>query len=177
MVQQRRRKPVESVPSPVLGPSSVRDSEAESYDFSQQIGHLLRRAYQRHTAIFQKHCIDQQLTAIQFVVLCVIGDNTPCFLTTISRAAALDPATTRGVVERLCNRKLISLAPDTEDRRRVVARLQHDGRKLMNAMKPYSLQISNATMRGLNPAEQVALKFLLIKIADTQDESDIPAST
>ena len=38
------------------------------YRFSDQIGHLLRRAYQRHVAIFKQTVPDSQLTAAQFVV-------------------------------------------------------------------------------------------------------------
>jgi DNA-binding MarR family transcriptional regulator len=143
--------------------------EEGKYDFSKQIGHLLRKAYQRHTAIFQKFCIDPQLTAVQFVVLCVIGENSPCFLTTISRAAALDPATTRGVVERLSKRNLITIAQDNVDKRRVVAQLQEEGRQLMQDMIPYSLKITDATMAGLSPAERVALEYLLMKIADLDE--------
>ena len=40
------------------------------YPFTDQIGHLLRRAYQRHVAIFKETVPDSQLTAAQFVVLC-----------------------------------------------------------------------------------------------------------
>ena len=38
-------------------------NDAAKYDFTQQIGYLLRRAYQRHTAIFQQTVPASQLTA------------------------------------------------------------------------------------------------------------------
>ena len=47
----------------------------DGYHFSDQIGHLLRRVYQRHTALFQQYIPDSQLTAAQFVVLCSVRDN------------------------------------------------------------------------------------------------------
>ena len=45
------------------------------YRFTDQVGHLLRRAYQRHVAIFQETVPDAQLTAAQFVVLCAVRDR------------------------------------------------------------------------------------------------------
>jgi MarR family transcriptional regulator, lower aerobic nicotinate degradation pathway regulator len=148
---------------------SQHDGGLGSYDFSVQVGHLLRKAYQRHTSIFQKLAVDPQLTAVQFVALCVIAENTPCFLTTIGRAAALDPATTRGVVERLSKRGLITVAQDQVDKRRVVAELQDSGRQLIAEMIPRSLKITEATVARLSPAERVALDYLLVKIADPED--------
>lgn len=47
-------------------------SPYDSYDFHDQIGHLLRRAYQRHVAIFQDFIPDSDLTAAQFVMLCTV---------------------------------------------------------------------------------------------------------
>ncbi len=47
------------------------------YDVTEQVGHLLRKAYQRHTAIFQQQACDPQLTSIQFVTLCALRDTAP----------------------------------------------------------------------------------------------------
>ena len=143
------------------------------YDFHAQVGYLLRRVFQRHTAIFQRMSIDPRLTAVQFVVLCVIAENSPCFLTTISRSAALDPATTRGVVDRLGKRGLITMTPDSVDRRRVAAELNEKGRRLVEEMIPCSLRITEATMFGLNVAERVALQFLLTKIIESGNPDEI----
>ena len=35
----------------------------QNYALDEQVGFLLRRAYQRHTAIFQEHIPDQHLTS------------------------------------------------------------------------------------------------------------------
>jgi DNA-binding MarR family transcriptional regulator len=140
------------------------------YDFSKQIGHLLRKAYQRHTAIFQRICPDPQLTTVQFAVLCAVADNGPCSLTVIGRAACIDPATTRGVVERLRERKLITLHPDPEDARKVIVQLEDRGRTSVDAMVPYALEITQVTMRGLSVAEQVALEYLLTKVANAPED-------
>jgi DNA-binding MarR family transcriptional regulator len=106
-------------------------------------------------------------------VLCVIAENSPCFLTTISRSAGLDPATTGGIVERLSKRNLITIAPDKIDRRRVAAELKEKGRRLVEDMIPCSLEITEATMSTLNAAERVALQFLLMKIIEVGDPDGI----
>ena len=81
------------------------------YAFSEQVGHLLRKAYQRNMAIFQQNVDDSQLTAVQFVTLCAVRDSGPSSLTELVKATAVDQATIRGIVERLKARDLITLEP------------------------------------------------------------------
>jgi DNA-binding MarR family transcriptional regulator len=137
----------------------------EPFDFLQQVGHLLRKAYQRHTAIFQAHCPEQQLTAVQVAVLSAVAKLGPTSLSSIGRAAALDPATTRGVADRLRDKGLVILAPDTEDRRKILVHATPTGRQLLPRLIPMVRRINDATMKGLNPAECVALIYLLNKIS------------
>ena len=74
---------------------------SNAYQFSEQIGHLLRRAYQRHMAIFQETVPDSTLTPSQFVVLCTVRDHQSCEVGAIAAATALDEPSVRGIVERL----------------------------------------------------------------------------
>ncbi|WP_224792314.1 MULTISPECIES: MarR family winged helix-turn-helix transcriptional regulator [Pseudomonas] len=137
-----------------------------SYVFSEQVGHLLRKAYQRHMAIFQQNVGDSQLTAVQFVTLCAVRDHGPSSLTELVKATAVDQATIRGIVERLKARELITLEPDPEDRRKVIVGLSADGDRLVQQTVPCAARISELTMSNLNPAEQVAVLFLLRKMID-----------
>ncbi|MDU8361481.1 MarR family winged helix-turn-helix transcriptional regulator [Pseudomonas syringae group sp. J309-1] len=141
-----------------------------NYTFSEQVGHLLRKAYQRHMAIFQQNVGDSQLTAVQFVTLCAVRDRGPSSLTELVKATAVDQATIRGIVERLKARDLITLQPDPEDRRKVIVGLSDSGRQLVQETVPHAAQITELTMRNLNPAERVAVLFLLRKmIGDGED--------
>src|SRR4051812_959331 len=55
------------------GPNEVdRTDEPGPYVFTEQVGYLLRRAYQRHLAIFQANAGDPQITAVQFSTLCAL---------------------------------------------------------------------------------------------------------
>ena len=65
-------------------------STRDDYLFSDQIGHLLRRVYQRHTALFQQFIPDSQLTAAQFVVLCSVRDNGASSLVDLVKSTVID---------------------------------------------------------------------------------------
>ncbi|WP_423194730.1 MarR family winged helix-turn-helix transcriptional regulator [Cupriavidus sp. H18C2] len=154
----------------------------DHYDFTEQVGHLLRRAYQRHVAIFQQTIPDSQLTAGQFVVLCAVQEQGSCSLSEIARATAIDQATVRGIIERLKSRELIVVSHDARDRRKVVVLLSPAGQALIDEVVPFAQDISERTMGGLNPAERVALLYLLRKMSELDDlrpdvtaESDSPA--
>lgn len=138
----------------------------DPYTFSEQVGHLLRKAYQRHLAIFQQNVGDSQLTSVQFVTLCAVRDGGPSSLTELVKATAVDQATIRGIVERLKARDLITLEPDPEDRRKVIVGLSEAGTQLVQATVPHAAQISELTMSNLNPGERVAVLFLLRKMID-----------
>ncbi|HEN8711157.1 TPA: winged helix DNA-binding protein [Pseudomonas putida] len=141
------------------------------YDVTEQVGHLLRKAYQRHTAIFQQQACDPQLTSIQFVTLCALRDHGPSSQAELIKATAVDQATIRGIVERLKTRGLIELSPDPDDRRKVIVGLTDSGAALLDAMIPCARQISELSMGCLNAAERVAILFLLRKMIDGDDQA------
>ncbi len=84
----------------------------------------------------------------------------------------MDPATTRGVVDRLSKRKMVSLLDDETDRRKVILRLEEAGRQFVERMMPIIPKIAYATLSPLNVAEQVALEYLLVKM--TQEDPKLP---
>jgi DNA-binding MarR family transcriptional regulator len=137
----------------------------ESYQLSDQIGHLLRRAYQRHTAIFQRRISDLDVTAIQFAVLVTIRDGGTLPLARIGAATAVDPATLRGVVARLSERDLIVSQNDEGDRRQRLISLTPKGRDLVARLVPDAIEITRETLSPLNPAEVLAIGFLLKKLS------------
>ena len=145
---------------------STSSSSGLTYDYADQVGHLLRRAYQRNLAIFQRHCIDPSLTSVQFVVLCVLMKHGPQSQASVGRLAAIDPSTTKGVIDRLRDRRLIELAPAKGDKRKTIVNISSSGRELYRKMSEPGLRITELTTKSLNPAERVALVYLLRKISD-----------
>lgn len=145
------------------------DTQIWTGKFERQVGFLLRKAYQRNMVIFQKHTPIAQLTSMQTAALIVLLEHNLCSLTDLGRAAAMDPATTRGVVERLHERDLVSLLSDSRDKRKVMVQLEKRGRQVAQEMVPILVKIADETMKPLNDAERVALAYLLQKIADGEN--------
>lgn len=141
------------------------------YDFSEQIGHLLRKAYQRHLAIFQKLACDPQLTSVQFVTLCALRDHGASTQTDLIRATGIDQATIRGIIERLRKRGLIHSSSDSSDRRKVIVQLAPEGRALLERMIPCAVTVSELTMADLDPVERAALMLILRKMIEHQATS------
>ncbi|MBH2899008.1 winged helix-turn-helix transcriptional regulator [Serratia ureilytica] len=146
-------------------PSAV-SGQPENYHFTEQVGHLLRKVYQRHGAIFQQNVGDSQLTAVQFITLCAVRDMGPSSLTELVQVTAVDQATIRGIVERLKARDLITVTPDPIDRRKVGVGLTDAGGALLAETVPQAAKITELTFGTLNPAERIALIFLLNKMLE-----------
>lgn len=144
--------------------------QINSYDFHDQIGHLLRRAYQRHVSIFQEAIPDSDLTAAQFVTLCAVKEQKSCSLNDIVKATAIDQATIRGVVERLKARELIEVGADPSDGRKLVVRPTPMGLALIERTVPFATEVTERTYGPLNAGERVALLFLLRKMMESDGE-------
>jgi len=140
------------------------------YDFAGQVGHLMRRAYQRHVAIFQEVIPDSRLTGAQFSVLCALRDLGASSLSEVCKATAIDQATVRGIIERLKARGLVRTAADAFDRRKVIVALEPDGAALLEETIPIAKRITELTVGALNPAERVALDYLLRKVANGSED-------
>lgn len=139
------------------------------YIFSEQVGFLLRRAYQRHLAIFQANSCDDQLTSVQFSTLCALRDSGPQSQGELVKATGVDQATIRGIIERLKARGLVALSKDSDDGRKVIVSLTSDGSDLLGKMIPHAREITEQTFGALNPAERTALLFTLQRmLEDTQ---------
>jgi DNA-binding MarR family transcriptional regulator len=148
-VERQRRHP----PTPVL-------------DLAQNVGFLVRKLYQKNQTLWQTTCPDPQLTSVQFAVLNAIFRMGPSSLAEIGRAAAMDSATTRGVVDRLHARDLVALESSSQDRRKVIVTLTPAGGAVVQTMQTTVQSIADATLRPLNPAERIALQFLLLKATE-----------
>ena len=142
-------------------------SDTSKYDFTRQIGFLLRRAYQRHVSIFQQTVPESQLTAAQFVVLLTARDQGPCEVPTIVQATSIDEASVRGIVERLKWRKLLHAEHEAGDARRMLVSLTPAGHELLEQTVPFAQQITELTYGELDPNERATLVALLNKMSGT----------
>lgn len=148
----------------LTAPLQVSSSDL-GYEYSDQVGHHLRKAYQRAMSIFQSHCVDPNLTSVQFAALAALLTRGPKSLSELGQLAAIDPSTTKGVVDRLKQRGLIEVANSLEDRRKTIISISAKGAELVEAMIEPGHRVTEETLAPLNPAERVALVYLLAKIS------------
>ncbi|ATR18860.1 Transcriptional regulator, MarR family (plasmid) [Roseomonas mucosa] len=133
----------------------------EGYVVTDQVGYLLRRAYQRHLAIFQANTVDPQLTSVQFATLCALREGGPQAQGELVKATSIDQATIRGIVERLKARGLVAFSKDRDDARKVIYSLTGEGTRLVSEMIAPAITITEQTFGQLNPGERLALLFTL----------------
>ena len=105
---RRRNGPIEAAGA---GPETT-PIAAPPYVLEKQVGHLLRRAHQRASAIFAELIGEDHLTPLQYAVLVKVHDLGSVTQNRLGRLTAMDRATIKGVVERLRDRDLIAGSPD-----------------------------------------------------------------
>lgn len=140
-------------------------SSSGDYRLDDQVGYLLRKAYQNHTAICSAHdpC---ELTPMQFSTLYRLATEPgPISQNALGRLVAMDAATTKGVVTRLRERGLIESRQDEEDRRRYSLTVTPQGRRVLAEAQPIMQAISRETLASLNEKEQKTLLTLLRKLS------------
>ena len=133
----------------------------DDYVLEEQVGHLLRRAHQRASAIFAGLIGKDGLTPVQYAALVKIRDLGNVTQNHLGRLIATDPATINGVVSRLEERSLIARQQDPENRRRVLWRLTAEGTALVDRVIPVGERISRETLSPLSEEERaIFLEFL-----------------
>jgi DNA-binding MarR family transcriptional regulator len=138
----------------------------DAYRLEQQIGFVLRRATQRHVAIFAE-CMDELgLTPTQFSALMKIRDEGSVSQGQLGRLTSMDPTNILGVVQRLTQRGLVSRRPDPNDARSTLLALTSAGGDLLAQAIGRAREATERTLRPLPAAKRKALLALLAKIAD-----------
>jgi DNA-binding MarR family transcriptional regulator len=157
--------------APATSPPAAGAAPAgEAYVLERQVGHLLRRAHQRHAALFQAMLADATgaeaaLTPMQWAALVTLDALGEATQNALGRLTAMDPATTQGVVRRLIARGLVSRAADPADRRTLKLTMTASGRAQVAAALPTAAAISDATLAPLSPEERDVFLDLLKRMA------------
>jgi DNA-binding MarR family transcriptional regulator len=135
------------------------------YKLDEQVGFVLRKAYQRHQTIFSE-AHPGGLTAMQFSTLYRLAmEPGPVSQNALGRLVAMDASTTKGVVTRLQARGLIEMEKDQVDKRRYTLRTTEAGRALLTDCVPTMKKITADTLSPLSKKEAQMLLDLLKRIA------------
>jgi DNA-binding MarR family transcriptional regulator len=147
---------------PAAKPAGRDRAGATRYRLDDQVGFLLRRAQQRHLAIFARAI--PELTPTQFAAIAKAFELGAVSQAALGRATAMDAATIKGVTDRLEARGLVQTAPCEDDRRRVLVRLTDEGARLFADLARRAAAITAETLAPLSAAERASLVRLLRKL-------------
>lgn len=153
------RAPAEAGARPASPPAPAR------YVLGDQVGHLLRRAHQRHTALFSTLFAAAGLTPTQWAALAALAAAGAMTQNQLGRGTAMDPATIQGVVRRLASRGLVQRNRDPGDRRLVTLALTPAGRACYEVALASAAEVSEATLAPLDPGERARFLALLRRLA------------
>lgn len=137
----------------------------DGYAVEEQVGFLLRRAHQRHVALFLATIGDIELTPRQFTALIKTVEMGHVTQNQLGRLAAMDPATVQGVVRRLTTRGLLRRMPDPMDRRTAVLTATPEGLDVAARAVACARRTTEATLSPLDAGERRHLLTLLRKLA------------
>lgn len=146
--------------------SEAQATAAMAFRLERQVGHLLRRAHQRSSALFADYFTNLHLTPTQFAILAKLHERREVSQNHLGRMTAMDPATVQGVIRRLLTRDLIQQRDDPKDRRRVLISLTESGYAILEDAIPRARLISETVLDTLRSEEREQLIRLLRKIAD-----------
>lgn len=139
-------------------------TEDPPYVLDDQVGFLLRRAWQRHSTIFNAR-IGADLTSQQFAVIAKLAEVGDQSQNQLGRLVAMDAATIKGVVARLAARGHVATRVDPEDRRRLSVSLTSEGAALAAKTLPAAREITRETLAPLTGSERKTLLRLLARIS------------
>ncbi len=141
---------------------AVKETAATPYRLDDQVGHLLRRASQRHLSIYGQAI--SELTPMQFATLAKLTEAGALSQNALGRLTAMDAATIKGVVDRLKKHGLVQTENDKTDRRRTIVSLTSGGRDLLANLIGAAQNISDETLKPLTNSEQAMFLHLLRKL-------------
>jgi DNA-binding MarR family transcriptional regulator len=131
-----------------------------AYVLDDQIGFILRQAYQKNSLLFVGYFGDD-LTPTQWAAIARLGEVGGCSQNLLGRLTAMDAATIKGVVDRLTRRGFIASTPSSTDRRRVLITLTAAGKRAYEQGVGRALRVSVDTLARLKPRERAVLLRLL----------------
>src|SRR5216684_2602459 len=138
-----------------------------AYRLEDQVGFLLRRAYQRASSNLVDRIGPHDLTAPQFATLARLYERGTLSQNLLGRLVAMEPANIRDVVLRLKKRRLIMTRRNPGDGRLILVSLTPSGMSLVEELLPIEIECTAKTLAALNASERRLLYELLGRLADS----------
>ncbi len=142
------------------------DGDIADYRLDDQVGFLLRRAYQRASANLTDKIGRFDLTPPQFATLARLHERGKVSQNLLGRLVAMEPANIRDVVLRLKKRRLVTTERDPVDARLMLVSLTPGGHSLVRSLLKVEMECTSKTLAPLSPEEQRHLYNLLRRLTE-----------
>jgi 2-polyprenyl-6-methoxyphenol hydroxylase-like FAD-dependent oxidoreductase/DNA-binding MarR family transcriptional regulator len=126
-------------------------------------GHLIRRAQQRHVALWQER-VSAEVSSVQYAALSVLERMPGANQSELGEELDLDRSTIADIVSRLERRGVIERSAHVSDRRRNVLRLTDTGLAEVARLRPLVTEANSELTTGLSAEELTTLRALLTRI-------------
>lgn len=152
----------------------VEDPGAPEVELALEVhnAHLIRRAHQRATVMFQRMMSGSGLTPTQLAVLGTLDREPDLPQNELSRRTAIDTATLSAMLRRLEKSGLVQRLPSLEDQRVQLVRLTDEGRVLTRSLVPVSMRLSEALLEPIPEAERARFVELLTLVGRDPELDD-----
>lgn len=130
-------------------------------------GHLIRRAQQRHAALWQEQ-VSADVSSVQYAALAVLERLPGASQSELGAELDLDRSTVADIVSRLDRRGVIERLPHDSDRRRYSLTLTKAGLAEVNRLRPLVVQANARLTEPLSAGELSTLRTLLERILEGQ---------
>ena len=135
----------------------------------EPVGLLLATIRRRLRQVVQAKAQGHRLSTQQFWALVGIREAAPLSLGELAQLLRIDQPAASRVVASLTRRRLVRMAEDPRDRRRLVLETTTEGTELANRIRPVARDLRAALVAGFSPAEVAALRGALRRIIDNLD--------
>ena len=136
--------------------------ENDGYILESQVGFIMRRAVQRHIAIFTS--LIPNMTPTQFAALAKLCELGQVSQNELGRLTSMDVSTIKGVVDRLRGRGLVFAETLASDRRRLILTPTPQGKAKYHELLSKAKDVSQQTLSPLSNSERRHLIELLKKL-------------
>jgi DNA-binding MarR family transcriptional regulator len=129
------------------------------------LGHLLGQANHALYKKFDAQVRAAGLSSIEWRVLATLHDGAPLTVSQLAHEVLAKQPTVTKLVQRMADQGWVALQADPGDQRRTLVAATAAGRRLVRPLVDKARAHEAAILRTLGPAEQNALKKVLVKLA------------
>jgi len=129
----------------------------------RHLGFLIRRAQQRHVAVWVEH-VSSDTTSVQYAALAVLQRSPGLSQRELGDELDLDRSTINDLVSRLEKRELIVRTQAPDDKRRKVLVLATTGHDEFLKLQPAVARVQEKLAHALEPTESAELRRLLTRM-------------